>query len=68
MTITRARACEGKRRLSQQAALRAVERLEAAGTAEGAMAAYECPFGDHWHVGHVPRRAAQQETRNRRRR
>ena len=56
--ITRGRACTGKKKLSQAAALRQVKRLEAGGAAPGAVMAYHCPFEDHWHVGHVPAASA----------
>lgn len=56
-TVTRARACEGKRKLTREGAQRMVASLIESGTAEGAIAAYECPFGSgHWHVGHILRR------------
>jgi len=54
--ITRGRACAGKKELSRRGAEREVARLEAAGAAEGALMAYPCPFGDHWHTGHIPGR------------
>ena len=56
MSITKAKACEGKQQLTEAAARRQVERLVAAGAAAGAVAAYRCPFGNHWHSGHVPGR------------
>jgi hypothetical protein len=42
-TITRARACKGKRKLTRDAAHRTVARLTAAGAAPGSLNAYECP-------------------------
>lgn len=57
-TITRSRACGDKRKLSRAGAEALLARLVEAGSAEGSMNAYQCPFDrSHWHVGHTPGRA-----------
>lgn len=44
--------CEGKQRYGKRAAHRAARKLNWAQN-EG-VHAYPCPFGQHWHVGHLP--------------
>ena len=66
-TITRRKACTGKQQLTRSQAEATVARMVAGGTAEGAVGAYRCPFGKHWHVGHVPRRTGRPRKRGRQR-
>jgi hypothetical protein len=56
MTMTRARACQGKMQLTKAEARATVARLRREGSAAGAMDAYRCRHCAHYHVGHAPRR------------
>lgn len=54
----RKKSCEGKQRhASQCEAVAHVIHLTKHG--ERGLHAYRCPFGDHWHVGHMSKRAKQ---------
>lgn len=53
MNLTRERACGRKRRhRTRAAAMTAVRSLTARGARR--LTPYRCPWGQHWHVGHLP--------------
>lgn len=53
MNLSRERACDGKKPHRTRAAATAAMRTQ---TARGAkrLNVYACPFGRHYHVGHLP--------------
>jgi len=54
----RRKACDGKEQHSNQAgAVRHLISLKHKG--DYGLITYKCPFGNHWHVGHPPRKVRQ---------
>lgn len=51
----RRRACENKRQYDKPSAIQTAKHIRA--TKREWMNAYQCPYGDHWHLGHPVRGA-----------